>query len=194
MAQISPALPIIGGNRGDGESALRSDVQALLNEFNGNIDASNLANGAVTVPKFGTLPSAKAYRSTAQTLPTGVVTVLSFDGESHDNAGLHEPVTNPGRLTASVAGVYAFSLTVSFASNATGVRNVGVRVNGSQFAAQDIRNAVNGSSTIITVSGQQILGAGQWLDAVALQTSGGNLDVDVATILPQFAMTWVGTG
>jgi hypothetical protein len=44
MAQISPALPIIGGNRGDGESALRSDVQALLNEFNGNIDASNLAN------------------------------------------------------------------------------------------------------------------------------------------------------
>jgi hypothetical protein len=45
MAQVNPALPTMGAERGDGESALRSDVQAILNEFNGNIDTANVKPG-----------------------------------------------------------------------------------------------------------------------------------------------------
>jgi hypothetical protein len=48
VAQINPALPTIGGARGDGETNLRADTVALLNEFNGNIDAANMKANSLT--------------------------------------------------------------------------------------------------------------------------------------------------
>jgi hypothetical protein len=44
---ISPTLPVIGQQRGDGEAAVRSDLVTLLTEFNGNIDSANIKDGSI---------------------------------------------------------------------------------------------------------------------------------------------------
>jgi hypothetical protein len=46
-AQINPSLPTLGGARGDGETNLRADVVAILNEINGNLDSSNIKDGTL---------------------------------------------------------------------------------------------------------------------------------------------------
>jgi hypothetical protein len=43
VAQTKPTQPANGGQRGDGETALRADIVAILNELNGNLDNTNMA-------------------------------------------------------------------------------------------------------------------------------------------------------
>jgi hypothetical protein len=174
---------------------VRADLVALLNEFNGNVDAANLANGAVTVPKLGTIPSAKAYRATAQTIPSGVVTPVAFDNESWDNNGLHDNVTNNTRLTSTATGVYMISATVEWTANATGVRALILRMGGTTAIARDDRLS-NGAGvvTIMAIASQNVITAGQYVELAAYQTSGVGLDIIATDILPQFAMTWMSAG
>lgn len=47
MAIINPALPVIGGQRGDGEQAVRNGLSSLLGEFNGNIESANIKDASI---------------------------------------------------------------------------------------------------------------------------------------------------
>jgi hypothetical protein len=67
-AQINPSLPTLGGARGDGETNLRADVVAILNELNGNLDSSNIKDGTL---RTADLDSA----GTVTALPSG------YDGQ-----------------------------------------------------------------------------------------------------------------
>lgn len=51
---VSPTMPTPGQPRGGEELDLQNAVQALLNEFNGNIDAANLKDLAVPKVKLAT--------------------------------------------------------------------------------------------------------------------------------------------
>lgn len=55
MAQVNPTLPTLGGPRGDNEAVERNFLLALLNEFNGNVDSSNLKIGAVAADRLSTI-------------------------------------------------------------------------------------------------------------------------------------------
>lgn len=120
---------------------------------------------------------ARVFRSTTQALATDTEVVISFDSESADTAAYHDTVTNPQRLTAPSTGVYRMLGQVTFASNATGIRAVDLRVNGTAYIANDGKNPLSGLATRVQVdSGPIALTAGDYVEIVAFQASGGSLD------------------
>lgn len=72
MAIINPSLPTIGGQRGDGESALRNDIVAILAELNGNLDTTNVRDASL--------------RSTDMDsgVPVSALPVAPYDGQEID--------------------------------------------------------------------------------------------------------------
>lgn len=133
---------------------------------------------------------ARVYNSGAITLTTGVAAALTFDSERWDTAGLHSTVTNTSRLTAPVFGLYVGTGHVRFAANAVGIREISVSVNGTTtIAIQDILALVGGAVTILSVPFEYELAAGDYVELVAYQNSGGNLNVEVAAnYSPEFSM------
>lgn len=54
MTIVNPTMPTPGSPRGGEEIDLANAVQALLSDYNGNIDTTNLKDGAVTKVKLAT--------------------------------------------------------------------------------------------------------------------------------------------
>jgi len=162
----------------------------------------------VTPAKIGTIPQARVQKSAAQAIPTGVAafTTLTWDTPVYDTAGLFNSAT-PEVLTAPIAGVYAIDAGVRWASNPLGTRFAGICLNGpalgvcgidnniavSQYATNDDPGIGTMRLTQQEVSTQESLAAGDTVQVIVVQNSGGDLNVDqwAATSL---SMTWVGHG
>jgi hypothetical protein len=130
------------------------------------------------------LPQARVYNSAAISTATGTPKILTFDSERYDNGGLHSTSANTGRLTATIT-----------ASNITGSRYVGLKVNGATYVAFDERQAVTvaGRPTIVTVSTSYQLAAGDYVEVEVFQNSGGNLNVNASgNYTPEFWIVRVG--
>lgn len=139
------------------------------------------------------MPNARVFNSGNIALTTAVAAFLTFDSEHFDNGALHSTSVNTGRLTAPITGLYLIGAAVDFASNATGYRQLAVRVNGTTFIVADERPAVNGAATQITVETVYRLAAGEYAEVRCLQTSGGNLNVSAAgDFSPEFWMVRLG--
>jgi hypothetical protein len=54
MAIVNPTMPTPGQPRGGEETDLQNAVQAILNEFNGNIDSANLKDGGIALADLAT--------------------------------------------------------------------------------------------------------------------------------------------
>lgn len=132
---------------------------------------------------------ARVKNSGAQTLTTATVTALTFDTETIDTDGIHSTSSNTSRLTPTTPGQYRIAGCVGFASNATGFRSVGIRLNGTTFLAVHSQPAVNGDVTNINVSTTYNLAVGDYIELTAYQNSGGNLDtVVLGDATPVFSM------
>lgn len=129
------------------------------------------------LPEVPLVQRARVYNSADIALTTGAATALTFNSERYDVGLLHSTSVNTGRITILVAGVYDIGGCIRFESNATGVRDLYVRLNGTTTLVADRRNAVNGEETIISVNGAYALAAGDYVELIARQTSGGNLNV-----------------
>lgn len=139
------------------------------------------------------MPNARVYNNAAITLTTGTAAFLTFNSEHWDEGALHSTGGNTGRLTAPITGLYLVGGAVDFASNATGYRQLAVRINGATFIVADERPAVNGAATQITVETVYRFVAGEYAELRALQNSGGNLDVSAAgNFSPEFWMVRLG--
>lgn len=137
------------------------------------------------------VPQARVYNTANLSLATsGTFAALTFDSERYDNGGLHSTAANTSRLTAPVTGLYSIGCSVAFASNATGRREVVIQLNGTTNIAWDTRTAVNGERTKVTLSGVEYhLLAADYVEVVAMQTSGGALNVETqANYSPEFWM------
>jgi hypothetical protein len=121
-------------------------------------------------------------------IATAAGTALTFDTERYDATGMHSTATNTGRITALIAGQYAFWAHVRFASNATGFREVAIRLNGTLVIAIQDTNAINGVPTIMSCAGEFELGVGDYAEVIVYQNSGGNLNVEaVGAYSPEFS-------
>lgn len=108
----------------------------------------------------------------AVTLTTAVETALTFTSWGHT---YNMDVTGT-KVTVTVEGVYLFTTNVAFASNATGYRRVRIRHNGLHIVAEDQGAAISGVPTRLSASGIFEMAAGDYVELLTLQTSGGNLD------------------
>lgn len=133
---------------------------------------------------------ARVYNNAAISIATGTNTALTFNTQRTNVGGLHSTGTNPGRLTAPVAGAYLLGAHVSFASNTTGVRYAQLRINGTTYVAITAMLALTGgNATIISVCALYQMAAGDYAEVVAFQSSGGNLDVAASgNYSPEFWM------
>lgn len=136
--------------------------------------------------------SGSAYATTTQTLTTATTTALALDAHDFQAGALHSAVTNNSRVTAAVAGRYSFTGHVVFAGNATGQRFIALRKGGSVFLATT-RLPNNGAGVLLAceVSCLVALAAGEYVELLAFQDSGGNLAVgDATNRFNQTALSW----
>src|SRR3990167_7372486 len=128
-------------------------------------------------------PASGVFNLTAdQLIADGTWTAISWNSEISKNGLIHSTSTNPSRITVPVAGRYFVCPTVAFASNATGYRGCRIRVNGGTGTSYKIANS-NGNGTgvnsmYIMAPGVIELNANDYIEAEAVQGSGGNLAVN----------------
>jgi hypothetical protein len=133
-------------------------------------------------PSNSYLHGVKVSLSVAQAAATsGTDKIILWDVENWDAADLsetkyHHNITNNSRLTAPRDGKYTLKSSLDFATNATGVRSVGYKING---GATLILNTIAAASSD-TVAGfvDIALSEGDYLEIVANHTAGASLDVE----------------
>lgn len=125
---------------------------------------------------------------------SGVSQALTFNSERYDNFAIHSTSSNTSRLIAPRTGIYSIFGHVEFASNATGLRSIVIYANGTTNIAVEGKTAVGGGlSTYCSVSTIYALSAGQYVELLANQTSGGALNVlSTGNMSPEFGMMYVG--
>jgi len=125
-----------------------------------------------------TIPAFRLYQSTPQTITTATNTALLFDSEDLDTDNGHSTVTNTSRYTATVAGWYMVTGTLQIAHNTTGNRIVFIRKNGSTTINQVGRQTSSATNTLGLQIGTMVYlnGTTDYLELMAFQSSGGNLD------------------
>lgn len=145
-------------------------------------------------------PAVRVFHNAAQSLTTATLTALAFNSEHIDQSSnvadtMHDTVTNNSRLTCRYAGVYQISASVEFANNATGIRLLRIRhsVGGVSIASDARSNAGGGDPVSISISALYPMAVNEYVELLAYQSSGGNLNVNsVGNYSPYFMMVRVG--
>lgn len=119
----------------------------------------------------------------AQAVANNSLVLLSMNTETVDTNTFHSTVTNNERITvpSGKAGKYFVTAHVEFASNATGYREVGIRINGTTYVTITRVQAANGDTTRLVTSTIVTLAEADYLEVLARQTSGGSLNVNGAS-------------
>lgn len=143
-------------------------------------------------------PHCRVYNSANISIAvSGTPQALTFDSERYDVGGCHSTSTNTGRITipSGAGGKWHFGCNVSFAANATGVRQVYMRLNGTTTIAFSNDPALgSGDVSIHNLSCDYAVSAGDYVEVVCNQTSGGALNVLLAAnYSPEFWGHWVRT-
>lgn len=142
-------------------------------------------------------PSCRVYNSATQSIANTTTVALTFNSERWDPTGMHSTVTLTNRITFLDAGVYALAACVSFQGNATGRRNVAIRIDGATtIVAQNLQAvSVAGVETTIAVSTLWKVAANAYAEVVVFQDSGIALNSLVgAGVHPEFSAQWVSLG
>lgn len=136
---------------------------------------------------------ARVYNSANISIATsGTRQFLTFDSEWYDTGNLHSTTSNTGRLTAPTAGLYHVGAGIAFAANATGYREIGLRVNGTDFILVQRTPSVGAvASTSIVATTIHQLDAGDYVEVGVVQTSGGALNVTAAATTSRTCDFWI---
>jgi hypothetical protein len=138
-------------------------------------------------------PSARVYHNANQSISSVGVTALAFNSERFDNDTIHSTSTNNTRLTCKTAGKYLIGGSVEWASNATGFRQLLIRVNGSFYVDVGTVNPISGDTTKQGVKTLYQLAVNDYVELLVFQTSGGSLNVNsVGAYSPEFWMVKAG--
>ena len=121
-------------------------------------------------------PFASVSHSATQVSVNGVGLALLANTELFDNNAMHSTVTNTSRITIQTAGRYKVAATVEFATDADGDRRLVFRVNGTT-THQSLRVSSSASTVILTGTRDLVLAATDYVEVVATQSAGNNLDV-----------------
>jgi hypothetical protein len=159
------------------------------------VTTAKLNDGAVTDAKITSLAYAKltgapavasgrVIRATAQSIPHGAVTDVSFSGtDGTASAGIWNGA-NPTRIVAPVAGFYLCGGAVEFAANTTGLRVVYLRLGGATIKAQviaPVTASAGGPASIVIATGL-VLAANDFVTLSVYQDSGAPLNLTVGVV------------
>lgn len=138
-------------------------------------------------------PHCIVYNSTTETVSNNTLTALGADSELSDIGGMHSTASNDSRITipASEGGLYLAIAVAQFAADATGERLIRFQVNGTTNydATSGAPNPSGGLATRLPAIAPINLSAGDYVETIVRQNSGGNL----ACQLLSFSLVWQAT-
>jgi hypothetical protein len=175
-----------------------SNFDTIYTEFNGNIENANIKAGAAIAEsklaldvtsghdhdgvnsKAITIPSitqgCKVTRNANQSINDSSNTNVAWDNEVWDTDTMHDPSTNPERVTITTTGKYAITLLVRFVANGTGLRSANLCKNGVSIA-EVYANANAALASTLTLTAIESLTATDYLTIVVRQESTGALNL-----------------
>lgn len=127
---------------------------------------------------YGGIPQAKLLNTATQSCNNATDTFINFTSEVIDTLNGHDNAVNNTRYTAQAGGQYLCIASIPWANNATGVRRLDFRKNGttfysgSSYAAGAATRVVSNASRIIELT------FGDYIEVSVNQTSGGALNAD----------------
>ena len=131
-----------------------------------------------------TPPYCQVTASSTANVGSGSFTNIAFDGEVEKTANMtHSNVTNNTRVTVTIAGLYTVTVSTSWTANATGMRGILVKKNGTNMF-QDYQGAPTTQGSSVSASWDIRLAANDYIEAARYQSSGGNLAPVVVNTQP----------
>lgn len=127
---------------------------------------------------------------------SGNYQALTFDTERIDVGAMHDTSSNTSRLTvpSGGGGFYAIGGQIEFAANSTGRRGIQIRVNGSTVIVREETGNLGANDHAVTVATVYQLVAGDYVELMGLQASGGNLNMLARSAYsPEFYAHWLTT-
>lgn len=121
-------------------------------------------------------------------------TAHAWDTEDFDSDGIHSTSVNTSRLTIVTDGVYQLSGAISWAGNSTGLRYQMWFKNGASMGIDYQSVVAAGSSSTIVVpapTAMVALVAGDYIELVGYQNSGGSLNMNPAASYSYAEARWV---
>ncbi len=121
-----------------------------------------------------------------QSISDSTWTALSFGSgtEVFDYHGWHDTSTNPSRITPTKAGTALILARCAFAANATGIRVIAIRINGS--ATHVVEHQIPAGSAVNIAINCMVMypvnGSTDYIEAFVYQSSGGALNALGAAI------------
>lgn len=125
---------------------------------------------------------AQYERTSVQTISTNTLTIVDFNSKVADTSG-NVTTGASWKFTASVQGWYEVQPTVFYAASATGARDIELYKNGVLDRYVALEGNPSASFGVMLVGSTKIfLLAGDYIDVRTVQSSGGNLNIDGATV------------
>jgi hypothetical protein len=161
---------------------------------NGAVNAAKVLNGSLGTNEFSSsIPAARVTNSSDQAIDPAAT--LAFNTELYDTASMHGSANN-SRLTAPVTGVYAITAQIDWEADSTGAdRAATLRKNGGSTISFDDRSPDPANETVVNLTTQALLQAGDFIAVDVSQSSGTPVDVlGNGDYTPEFSMTWLAPG
>lgn len=164
--------------------------------WDASTDRIMVYTGSAWVIVGGSMPRVEVARSTPQSLATaGSGTAITWDTETFDTDGIHAASSSRFTIPTGLGGRWRFDAGIDFAANATGTRAAWFLKNGAgtrwgQFEAGSSLSGTNNVATILTR--ELVLVAGDYVEIVLFQSSGGPLNVINNSTTQFFGAQYVG--
>lgn len=169
-----------------------ADPQGVHNPATGNsppaIWGDTVRDDIVTL---ATPPGCWVNRTATQSAANVTFTYIAFSAaDTRDTDTYHDIFTNNTQMKVPTGfgGIYRLTATVDWDINATGSRLIGWRLNGSTITWGSTTSGVATIGTRSHFSDEIRLTAGQYVEIVCYQASGGALDITLA----RAQLTWLG--
>jgi hypothetical protein len=188
------------GNNITGGSGRNFDIYDLVSgatrlRVSGSTGVVDHPTGLSVASRPVIMAGCRVYKNALQSIANATEVAINLDTERVDTDGFHDTVTNNTRLTipTGLAGTYVITGNITWATNATGIRQVGLRLNGSNAIAIQTTNGVAGVNTCMSVTTTHALVVGDYVEMTVYQTSTVTLDVArVASYSPELSMQCIG--
>ena len=148
--------------------------QVLSKASNTNMDFTWTTSGGGS----STFVGCYLQKSANQSINNTTLTTVTWDVETLDSDGFHSNVTNNSRITipSGKAGKYSIGVSLNWASNSTGLRQILFAKNGTTFSWSQNGTATTGA-TMVNKNIIVDLAVGDYVEIQAYQTSGGALNL-----------------
>jgi hypothetical protein len=146
------------------------------------LEETSVRRAALEVPRSRP-PAVIVYHSASQSIANNTSTPVVFNTETDDPEAWHSTVTNPSRVTVTMAGLYLVIGYVPWEPNATGYRQASLAVNGGVVLSPMMPALGGGFGTNQQVTALFGIAAGDYIEMYAAQGAGIALNITTSPYL-----------